>query len=88
MTPAHREAVPQRAGRRCEYCRLPDSAMDPADFHVEHIIARKHGGSDNEDNLAWACTFCTRCHEWLSGHQCFRMLRNYSVDSLFRILRK
>ena len=58
MTPAQREAVRLRAGGRCEYCRLPDSAMDSADFHVEHIVARKHGGSDNEDNLAWACIFC------------------------------
>ncbi len=37
MTPAQREAVRQRAGGRCEYCRLPDSA----DFHVEHIIGHK-----------------------------------------------
>ena len=58
MNPAQREAVRQRAGQRCEYCRLPDSAMDSADFHVEHIVARKHGGSDNEGNLAWACIFC------------------------------
>ena len=58
MTPAQREAVRQRANGRCEYCRLPDSAMVLEDFHVEHIIARKHGGVDNEDNLAWACIFC------------------------------
>jgi len=58
MTPAQREAVRHRAGGRCEYCRLPDSTMDPADFHVEHIGARKHGGTDNEDNLAWSCIFC------------------------------
>lgn len=32
--------------------------MEPEDFHVEHIIARKHGGRDEMDNLAWACIFC------------------------------
>ena len=32
--------------------------MEPADFHVEHIVARKHGGSDDENNLAWSCIFC------------------------------
>jgi 5-methylcytosine-specific restriction endonuclease McrA len=53
MNPAQRDAVRQRAGGRCEYCRLPDSAMEPEDFHLEHIVARKHGGSDDEDNLAW-----------------------------------
>jgi hypothetical protein len=37
---------------------LPDSALEPEDFHVEHIIARKHGGLDGDDNLAWACIFC------------------------------
>jgi 5-methylcytosine-specific restriction endonuclease McrA len=58
MTAGHREAVRQRAGGRCEYCHLPDSAMAPEDFHVEHIIARKHGGQDGMENLAWACIFC------------------------------
>lgn len=58
MTPARRESVRQQAGARCEYCRLPDFAMEPEDFHVEHIIARKHGGLDTADNLAWACIFC------------------------------
>ncbi len=29
-------------------------------FQVEHIISRKHGGSSEIDNLAWACVFCNR----------------------------
>ena len=58
MTGSSREIVRQRAGARCEYCRLPDSAIDPSDFHVEHIIARKHGGANGVENLAWACIFC------------------------------
>jgi hypothetical protein len=32
--------------------------MDREDFHVEHIIAKKHGGKDGSTNLAWACIFC------------------------------
>jgi 5-methylcytosine-specific restriction endonuclease McrA len=33
--------------------------MDPlSTFHVEHIIARKHGGSDAPSNLALACDRC------------------------------
>ena len=32
--------------------------MAPEDFHVEHIVARKHGGQDADANLAWACIFC------------------------------
>jgi hypothetical protein len=58
MTAKRRQAVRQRAGRRCEYCHLPDFATDPEDFHVEHIIARKHRGRNGMENLAWACIFC------------------------------
>jgi hypothetical protein len=32
--------------------------MDREDFHVEHVIAKKHRGSDDLGNLAWACIFC------------------------------
>lgn len=58
MTGGQREFVRQRASGRCEYCRLPDFAVEPNDFHVEHIIPRKHRGGDETDNLAWACIFC------------------------------
>ncbi len=30
--------------------------------HVEHVIARKHGGSDEEANLALVCQHCN-CHK-------------------------
>jgi hypothetical protein len=46
MTGELREFVRQRAGARCEYCRLPDLALEPQDFHVEHVIARKHRGEE------------------------------------------
>jgi hypothetical protein len=42
---------------RCEYCRLPESA-DEWPFHVDHIIAQVHGGSDDLENLSWSCTQC------------------------------
>jgi hypothetical protein len=58
MTGSQREFIRQRANARCEYCRLPDFALGPGDFHVEHIIARQHRGSDEPANLAWACVFC------------------------------
>jgi 5-methylcytosine-specific restriction endonuclease McrA len=54
---AIRELVRQRASGRCEYCRLPDSA-DEWPFHVDHIVARQHEGSDEVDNLCWACSRC------------------------------
>ena len=58
MSGKSRESIRQRANARCEYCRLPDFALEPEDFHVEHIVARKHGGRDEVENLAWACIFC------------------------------
>ena len=58
MAARQREAIRRRAKRRCEYCRLPDSAMNSSDFHVEHIVARKHGGKSSMENLAWSCIYC------------------------------
>ena len=52
-----RDIVWRRAGSRCEYCHLPqDAAL--LTFHVEHIIARQHGGLTEADNLALACNLC------------------------------
>jgi hypothetical protein len=52
-----RQRVRERAGGHCEYCRLPEYA-DDLPFHVDHIIARVHGGSDERKNLSWSCTQC------------------------------
>jgi hypothetical protein len=53
-----RELVRERADHRCEYCRLPQSALPWARFHIEHIRAQQHGGSDDLANLALACRRC------------------------------
>ena len=53
-----RELVRGRARNRCEYCRLPQDALLFAAFHVEHILAIQHGGTDSVDNLALACDRC------------------------------
>ena len=47
----------QRARETCEYCRMPQSC-DLLTFQVDHIIARKHHGTDKLDNLALACFAC------------------------------
>jgi hypothetical protein len=49
--------VEARAAQRCEYCRMHQS-LQGATFHVKHIIPTSGGGSDNPDNLAWACPGC------------------------------
>ena len=60
ISAATRDAVRRRAGDRCEYCRLPQAAEPDARFHIEHIVARQHGGADDEANLALACHRCNR----------------------------
>lgn len=57
MDATTRDWVRQRAGSRCEYCRLPQ-AVSELRFHIEHIIPRQHGGGDEGDNLALACPAC------------------------------
>jgi len=53
-----RQQVRARAGARCEYCRLPDWVEWSGPFHVEHVVARQHGGGEDVANLAWACSRC------------------------------
>ena len=57
MDATTRDLVRQRAGDRCEYCRLHQE-QSGLRHHIEHITARQHGGSDHADNLALACHRC------------------------------
>ena len=57
MDQATRELVRRRAGERCEYCGLRQQHTQ-LKHHVEHIVAKQHGGSDDPDNLALACHRC------------------------------
>ncbi len=51
------QQVRQRAEGLCEYCRVPEE-FDPLPYHLDHIIARKHGGPTELENLALACFAC------------------------------
>jgi hypothetical protein len=54
-----RRQVIERAGNRCEYCLLPaEVAFFP--HEVDHVVAEKHGGATDLDNLALACWRCNR----------------------------
>ena len=52
-----RRFVRERAGERCEYCRLQQNNSELL-HHIEHVVARQHGGTDNVENLALACHRC------------------------------
>ena len=65
MNEATRRAVFERSGRRCEYCLVPHDPPGAADPllpgpHVDHVIARQHGGGDEMDNFALSCPHCNR----------------------------
>lgn len=57
LSNGQKQAVWEAARDCCEYCRLAQSGSF-ARFHVDHIIAIKHGGSDDDDNLCLACPDC------------------------------
>ncbi|HRI61911.1 MAG TPA: HNH endonuclease signature motif containing protein [Saprospiraceae bacterium] len=49
--------VRKRAENRCEYCLSPFD-FSPAPFSIEHIIPTTKDGSEDDDNLAFACQGC------------------------------
>jgi len=49
----------ERANRRCEYCHMPAFGY-AGSFHVDHIVARQHGGETITENLALACLHCNQ----------------------------
>ncbi len=56
---ALRKKILDRAGQRCEYCKLHED--DSGYTHqVDHVVSRKHGGQTILDNLAFCCIVCNR----------------------------
>jgi hypothetical protein len=55
MDAVTRNRVRRRAGQRCEYCRIHQGDEPFYLLHVDHIVAKQHGGTDDADNLALAC---------------------------------
>ena len=51
-----------RAGNRCEYCRVLDYLVG-LEYHIEHIFALQHGGTNALANLAYSCSNCN----WKKG---------------------
>src|SRR5438128_12391749 len=49
--------VAERPSHRCEYCQAPEAIFN-FPFEVEHIVPPRHGGTDDESNLALACRGC------------------------------
>jgi HNH endonuclease len=58
ISAANRRAIRERAGHRCEYCHIEQAAFPFAQFHIEHIIAKQHGGGEDLSNFCLACHWC------------------------------
>jgi 5-methylcytosine-specific restriction endonuclease McrA len=56
---ALRRLVRERAGERCEYCLIPEAVAFAAHW-IDHIVAEKHGGQTDADNLALSCVLCNQ----------------------------
>jgi hypothetical protein len=50
--------VVERAGDRCEYCRLAQAGQE-AIFHIDHVVPVVAGGESEVPNLALACVSCS-----------------------------
>ena len=47
-------------GWRCWYCGIPIDARSNIAPHIDHIIPKSNGGSDDYDNRALTCEFCNK----------------------------
>ena len=56
---ALRRFVCERANYCCEYCLIPESATF-APHWIDHIVAEKHGGKTEAENLANSCILCNQ----------------------------
>jgi 5-methylcytosine-specific restriction endonuclease McrA len=54
-----RQQVSERANECCEYCRFPESETSIR-HHIDHVIARQHGGLTDVDNHCFCCAVCNR----------------------------
>ena len=52
-----KQEVINRASNCCEYCRLHRS-LSGFTYHIEHVIAEKHGGETKTENLCLSCPHC------------------------------
>jgi hypothetical protein len=57
VSKSRKQAVRERAGGCCEYCRLA-LISKTVPFHIDHIVPVKHDGTDDVENLCLACYNC------------------------------
>ncbi len=75
----HYQAVAERAGHRCEYCRAPEAIFN-FPFEVEHVIPPHRGGDETLDNRALACR---SCNLFKSDHTEYQDIQTQTTVRLF-----
>jgi hypothetical protein len=56
---ALRRLVRERAGDRCEYCLIPEFVSFVPHW-IDHVVAEKHGGKTDAENLANSRVLCNQ----------------------------
>lgn len=46
--------------RDCSTCQKCGRVVEGQDCHIDHIVAKRHGGTDSLENLQ---VLCRRCHQ-------------------------
>jgi len=59
VKPEIRAAVREAFGRRCGYCGVSEVWVG-CELEVDHFCPPRHDGTDELDNLVYACTMCNR----------------------------
>ena len=67
MDAGTRAFVLSRSQNRREYCRSHQNDEPFFRYQIEHIIAKQHGGGENESNLAIACPNCNLHKDTILG---------------------
>lgn len=72
LTQSTRNYIRERDGEICFYCDeyAPNG-------HVDHRISRYNGGSNDLDNLTWACVFCNCSKGSLNDTEYIALLESY-----------
>ena len=71
LSPTVRRKIIMRDRMHCRWCgapgQSPDIGPDGRKWHIDHVLARARGGSDDESNLVLACATCNlakRANDW------------------------
>ena len=78
-----RDAILEQDGYKCCYCLLDLKKLPSLLSTIEHIVPRKHGGTDDPTNLLTSCFYCnarrgaTPIHGFVGRETLLRLIRDY-----------